>query len=309
MSTLPFNERLPNLDLLHQGKVCDTYFLPGYTNLRLPVRTDRVSTHNFLHKSLIQDKGSILTALSIFWMDILKRELGLKTHIVAYGKNIYDYLPGNPADYPADLHLRAVVAENLQMIPIEFIFRRRMVGSLWSEYYSKGLPNPYGIQLPNDLKLMSEFSKTIFTPTDKSATDEPLLTRDVCSEHGNVVRFMENVYNLGRKHALSKGVDIADGKGEVGSDLRGRIVLADEWLTPDCCRFVDADSIEIGQEPLWLDKEFLRQEAVRIWAGGKKHPLQFSSEICAQTTARYHEILERLTDKSLSDLQNSLGMN
>jgi phosphoribosylaminoimidazole-succinocarboxamide synthase len=64
MNRKPYFNTLP---LKHQGKVRDTFEIPGHPDLLLMVATDAVSTHNVAHVSLIPGKGQILTAMSVFW--------------------------------------------------------------------------------------------------------------------------------------------------------------------------------------------------------------------------------------------------
>jgi phosphoribosylaminoimidazole-succinocarboxamide synthase len=303
------NQFLTGLLCIHSGKVRDTYSLPGFPGKRLIVVTNRISTHNVLHLSLIPEKGQVLLALTLFWERYLKRKMGIKTHTVAFGKEIYKYLPRN-IDYPDDLHLYAIVAEDIKMFPYEFIYRGRMAGSLWKDFYSQGIDNPYGLILPKGMRLMDEFAQPIFTPTDKSATDEPVLSNTLSINQRGDVRVLCNIYISIRAFARGQGIDIIDGKFEAGLDKNGRRVLADEFGTPDCCRFVDLSSIKIGEEPRWLDKEFVRHEAEVRWQEEDvaKYPLIFSDGTIKETVARYHEVVERLTGMSLRLLQEDLGM-
>ena len=163
--------------LTHQGKVRDTYHLPGYDHLLLIVATDRVSTHNIVHVSTIAGKGIILTRMSVFWMN---RLAPIRTHLVASGNDIYTYLPAG-LEYPADLHERALVVKRLDMIPVEFILRSRAAGS-WFKDYKGANVDPYQLKIRDGLELMSLFYQDgfpIFTPTDKSEDDLPLVSRDV----------------------------------------------------------------------------------------------------------------------------------
>lgn len=300
MQQLKDKPAVSRLALISRGKVRDTFAIPGIQSLLLVVATDRVSTHNKKHLSEIQNKGQTLTALTVFWMaKILKNT---NTQLVAHGKEIYEYLPGG--DYSVDFHLRAIIVKKLKMIPVEFIFRDRMAGSLYKDFYSKNITNPYGVNLDPGLELMSPFADTLFTPTDKSETDVPLVSAEVITEYSTAHQLAYNVYATGREYAAQCGIEIIDGKFEIGIDPETQgVVLADECLTPDSCRFVRAGTIEISRDPEWLDKEYLRHEAERMWAGGEKVPLQFSDEVCMQTTVRYLEIFKALTGESLSDFQ------
>lgn len=296
---------LPNLTLLYQGKVRDTYELPDFPDLLLMVTSDRISTHNVVHLSLIPDKGKILTALTLFWRNLFQ---DIPTHITATGNSIYAYLPGTREDYPTDLHQYAFIAQKLDIIPREFIFRIRLMGSLYVKEYSQG-KDPYGLKLPAGLSLMHPFPEPIFTPTVKSDTDPPLLASQVCDEYPEAVTLAQLVYERGLDHALSRDIEIIDTKMEMGYDKDGNLILADEFLTPDCSRFITASRAFVGQEPDWMDKEFVRKTAESIWLLEEKKPIRFSDEICWQTTARYHLILEGLTGHSLSSLQKDLEIS
>jgi phosphoribosylaminoimidazole-succinocarboxamide synthase len=293
------------LPTLHQGKVRDTSSLPRHPGLRVIDATNRVSTHNVCHTSKIPDKGEILLALSLFWEQKLKMEFGIATHTHAFGPSIYDYIPRNQV--PEDFHQHAIVAYDVEMMPWEFIFRARMLGSLWDDYYSQGLPNPYGLILPPGMRLMEKFPKIIFTPTNKSATDDPVESALVERAEPSAVRSMQGYFEWMRKYALERNIEILDMKCEAGF-RNGRRTIADECGTPDCCRYVDAKSIIIGENPEWLDKQYLREEAMRLWeeAGGVKKPITFSDQAIQETRRRYHEIVERLTGMTLSELQREL---
>lgn len=295
------------LSCIHQGKVRDTYALPEYPTLRFIHVTDRVSTHNVSHKSLIPSKGEVLLAITLFWERLLRREKGTFTHTVAFGPKIYDYLP--QAHYPADLHLQAIVVRSVQMFPYEFVYRSRMAGSLWKDFYSQGKANPYGLTLPEGMDLMDEFPQAVFTPTDKSATDDPVAQNKLIGITRSDWQRLRDIYTFMRCYALKQGIDIIDTKLEAGL-FQGRRTLADEWGTPDSSRFVDAASVIRGQEPRWLDKEFLRQEAEAIWKSSErgKFSLHFSEQAVTETVSRYHEIVERLTGLALRNLQVDLGM-
>jgi phosphoribosylaminoimidazole-succinocarboxamide synthase len=70
--------------------------------------------------------------LTIFWLtEVLK---SLSNHLVAWGRNIYDYLPDGMEKTYLDLHYRTLVVRNLGMVPFEFIFRGYLTGSLLKNY-------------------------------------------------------------------------------------------------------------------------------------------------------------------------------
>ena len=294
MSFIPsFPPAVTCLPLVHQGKVRDTFALPGHPGLLLMVASDRISTHNIVHESTIPRKGEFLTEISVFWMTQVLKET--PSHLRAYGEDIYRYLYSDTK--VPDLHLRAIVVSKLTMVPVEFIFRDRLAGSLLKSYASSEA-NPYGLVLPRGLSLMSEFPEgTIFTPTDKSETDDPLNSESVLRCYPQAYATAKRAYEKGRTYATGRGIEIIDGKFEVGyfeGGLGVYVTLGDECLTPDSCRFVDANDVAVGKEPSWLDKQYVRDYAESAWAGGKKVPLVLPPEVCEETTRRYQAIRDRL---------------
>lgn len=302
---------LSNLPLLHQGKTRDSFGTPQLRKnsraLRLIVTSDRISTHNIVHESVIPQKGEVLNFLSIFWFSHILKPAGIRHHMVAWGRKIYDFLPGSRSDYPSNLHHRAMVVESLDMISVEFIYRAYLAGSLWTDYYSKGLPNPYGIQLPEGLRLMTRFGPEngfrgpVFTPTDKSEDDELLNADEVKLAFPKAVKTGFRVFKLGRDHLARCGLEAIDSKFEMGQNPSGDIVIADEFLTPDSSRFTDPCSIREGQNPPWHDKQLVRDVAEGMWNGGGKGPLALPESTVRQVSETYRNLLKQITGATLEE--------
>lgn len=293
-----FVPALKNLPLVHQGKTRDTFATKSLRNL-LVVATQRLSTHNVIHRSEVPFKDQVLTALTVFWATNTLSPNQIRHHVVAHGRKIYDFLPGSPSDYPDDLHYRAIVVQKLTMVPVEFIYRSYLTGSLYKEYYSKQLPNPYRIHLPEGLKKMSPFTSPIFTPTEKSENDDPIdsaMTRSMFSSASDI---SEKVFYLTQLRLRHVGLELVDSKLEIGYDGTGRVVVADEIVTPDSSRFVEHSSIKLGEEPPWLDKQIARDEAERIWNGGPKAPLTFLPDVVSKVSSTYLSIFRRITGMEL----------
>ena len=299
---------LSDATLIYQGKVRDTYALEDYPDLLLMVATDRISTHDVVHRSTVPQKGQFLTAMTVYWSQFVFPDI--PTHIVAYGKKIYDYLPRDQA-YPDDLHLRAIVVQRVEMMPFELIFRARMAGSLWNKFYSQGKSNPYGLVLPSGLHLMDRLEPPVFTPTEKSETDDPVnadFIRDQDSRYDGAIELAQWAYDEGRSHAAVYGIEIIDAKFEVGFDQNGNPILADEWMTGDCSRFVRSEDIFVGTEPPWMDKELFRQDAMRQWIRGgvaKGTPLVFPDEVIAGGMGAYRKVFEVLSGFTFEEFQQS----
>jgi phosphoribosylaminoimidazole-succinocarboxamide synthase len=273
--------------------------------LLLIVATDRLSTHNVVHESPIPKKGEVLTALTVHWLAEVFPSANIRHHLIAFGSAIEDYIDGNLGDYPADLRLRGIVVEKLHVIPIEFIFRAHLGGSLFEKFYSKGLPNPYGIELPQGLSLMSELPDIAFTPTEKSETDDPLKAADVLERYPEACALARKAFVVGRHHLRSRGINLLDGKKEVGLSADGPVII-DEVLTPDSCRLSPSNAVVVGQEPPYADKQIARDEAIKMWGRGPRCPLTFSPSVINRLTSTYLGIFARITGSSLDMFQRSL---
>ncbi len=290
-------QRLP-LPLMHSGKVRDTYRLPDRPTLLLVVASDRLSTHNVVHSSTIPGKGELLTAQSVFMMTKVIRSA--PTHLVASGPAVMGYLPGTSSKrkFPADLWKTAVVVRRLALHRREFIWRNYLTGTLYKAL-QKGT-DPYGIGLPQGMPLMSRFLPAIFTPTEKSGVDDPVLTSETMLEFPHAYHLTQQAFlelSLFTRN-LSPSVITIDSKFEANEAMIG-----DEIGTGDSSRFTLASDVETGKEPITMDKEIARKTAERIWNGGAKSPIVFPESVIAETERAYHRLFEIVTGKSLVDFQ------
>lgn len=293
------------LPLFRQGKSRDVYHIPGNEQALLVVATDRVSTHNVIHESEIPSKGAVLTALCVHWFSTLGR-YGIPHHLLAYGKRINDFLPRNIA-VPDDLYTRALIVKRLTIIPREFIFRGRLDGSLFTKYYAKKVRDPYGLNLPQGLRRMAPLVPPAFTPTEKSETDPPLSRTTVEMAYPGAVLLAGTAFVRIRAHTRHVGIEMIDGKCEVGHDQRGKLYVADEIGTPDSSRFCLASAIRLGSAPPRLfDKEAVRQEAEALWGKSTHTPLTFPKESIARFSKIYLDAFQVLTRKSLEEFQRDM---
>ena len=60
----------PDLSLLRRGKVRDVYAVDPDT--LLIVATDRISAFDVVLPNAIPEKGRVLTALTLFWLDLIR---------------------------------------------------------------------------------------------------------------------------------------------------------------------------------------------------------------------------------------------
>lgn len=298
LSELLRDGTVKGLPLHHHGKVRETYVVPDHPKLLLMVASDRLSTHNVVHKTHVPGKGELLTALSVFWtLEVLK---DVPHHVVAYGKRIYDFLPRD--EYASGLHYRALLIRQLAMLRVEFVWRKYLAGSLFAAY-EQG-KDPYGLGLPPGLPKMWEFSESALTPTRKSKGDEPLRAAVIRRQFLEAAALTAKVFRRIAYHLEPLGVAEIDGKFEVGWDAERREwVLADEFGTGDSSRFTWRSRIELGRDPPWLDKEVFREAAARQWGSGPRVSLTFSDDVVEEGLAVYHEAFETITGLTLREFQ------
>lgn len=296
--------RMQHIDLphLYSGKTRDTYELPDPAHL-LVVASDRLSTHNIVHASTVPNKGDVLTALTIFWCTDVFEKVGIPHHLIAYGTQIYEHLPGSRSSYPKGLHYRALVVRKLSIIPIEFIFRAYLSGSLYRQFYVRGIDDPYGLNLPCGLPCMHQFPEPVFTPTEKSADDEPVDAQTTIERYREAYELAKAGFRRTRVRANERGIEIVDGKWEIGVAKDGLHYIADEMATPDSSRFAETAAIRKGFEPAWLDKQIARDEAERLWHNGGRMPLVFPPLTIHRVVDAYAAIFFRLTGSKLADFQ------
>lgn len=260
---------IEGLELVSRGKVRDTYRILSDPRLEarlgkllLVVASDGISIFDFVLNALIPYKGYVLTAMTHFWLRHLE-STGVQTHFVAAGAAIDTYLPphlrGN-----SDLQRRGMVVMELEMIPIEFIARFYLTGSVLKEYQTSG--TVYGTELPKGLVDGDKLPAALFTPTTKAVDghDEPEDAVHVRDTYTSETEIFLTACNRCIPLAAEKGLLIADTKGEIGYGLKRIIRMGDEWLTPDSSRFWDAAehaasrSDPLRKVPQPLDKQLMR---------------------------------------------------
>jgi phosphoribosylaminoimidazole-succinocarboxamide synthase len=281
---------LDRYPLLNRGKVRDIY---AVGERLLLVASDRISTYDVVHPTPIPDKGKVLTGLSAFWFE--RTDAICPNHVVSH------------TDVPEEMRGRAVLAERLEMFPVECVVRGYITGSGWNDYLATG--SVCGIELPAGLRESDRLPEPIFTPATKAEVgdhDENVDFERAAEIVGDrhlleeLRRLSVEIYSLAADHARERGIILADTKLEFGRDAAGRIVLGDEAMTPDSSRFWPADGYEPGRSQPSFDKQY-----VRDWASGsgwdKSPPAPaLPDDVVAGTRERYVEAYERITGAPLS---------
>ncbi len=288
---------LPAGRLLKRGKVRDVYEAgPGRL---LVVATDRISAFDAVLSPGIPGKGVVLNRMSAFWFD----RLG---HIVPHhllATDCASFPP--PFDREPSLAGRASLVKSVRILPVECIVRGFIVGSGWKEYQTTG--KVCGIPLPSGLHQADRLPEPIFTPSTKaevghdeniSFDDMARLLPDGIAEEVRSVSL--RIYREAAAYAEARGLIIADTKFEFGIDDEGKLVWADEALTPDSSRFWSADTYRPGANPPSLDKQFVR-DWLEASGWDKKPPAPpLPSDVVDNTWRLYLEAYRRLTGRELS---------
>ncbi len=285
---------------LHSGKVRDLYDAgPGRL---LMVTTDRISAFDHVLPTEIPDKGALLCQLSLWWFAQL-HDL-VPHHVISADVAAY---PRELAPHAESLHGRSMLCRRLTMVPVECVARGYLAGSALAEYKRTG--TVHGIRLPDGLVEGSRLPEPIFTPTTKAPVgehDAPLLFDDVVTllghEQAKLLRELTlTLYRRATGIAEQAGVVLADTKFEFGLDDEGRLVLADEVLTPDSARFWAADAWHPGGPQRSFDKQFVRDWLTRDSGWDREGPPpSLPQDVIGATRGRYLEAFERLTGKAFA---------
>ncbi|PSK96332.1 phosphoribosylaminoimidazole-succinocarboxamide synthase [Murinocardiopsis flavida] len=290
--TAPVPAEVPGLTHVHTGKVRDLY--TDADGALVLVASDRVSAYDWVLPTEIPGKGRLLTSLSLWWFDRLADLVG--HHVIST-----DPPPGAPADWAG----RTLVCRNLAMVPVECVARGYLTGSGLAEYRERG--TVCEVPLPPGLTDGSRLAEPVFTPALKAEVgdhDENVSFAAVAARHGaGLAAELRDrtlaIYARGRAVAEERGILLADTKFEFGHDADGRLVLADEVLTPDSSRFWPAEGWAPGRPQPSFDKQYIRDwltSPAAEWdpAGGAPPP-PLPADVVARTREKYVEAYERLT--------------
>jgi phosphoribosylaminoimidazole-succinocarboxamide synthase len=282
-----------------RGKVRDIYEVG---DALLIVASDRISAFDVVLPNGIPCKGKVLTALSDFWFDytseITSNHL-ITTDVKQMGHGLEEH-----ADV---LRGRSMFCRQAQPLPIECVVRGYLAGSGWKSYKKDG--TVCGIELPDGLQQCDKLPEPIFTPATKaeSGHDENISFEEAAQIVGDdiaeeVRRQSFTLYNTCADYARSQGIILCDTKFEWGH-FDGELILIDEIFTPDSSRFWPADHYEPGHDQPSFDKQFVRNWLERAdWDKTPPAP-ELPPDIIQKTSEKYLEALERLTGKTVRDIE------
>ena len=280
---------------VYSGKVRDLYSTPD--DRLLFVASDRISAYDWVLPTTIPDKGRILTALSLWWF-----------------KQLEGVAPNHlrSTSVPAAVKGRAMICDRLEMLPIECVVRGYLTGSGLTTYLESR--SICGVGLPPGLKDGSLLPKPIFTPATKAelgehdvnVTFDEVMTIIGQEEAQELKRLSLDIYQRANDKVRARGLILADTKFEFGIGLSGKnvgkVVLADEVLTPDSSRYWPAASWAPGGPQPSYDKQYVRDWLTSPASGWDRHsdtpPPPLPDEVVEQTRAKYIEAYERVTGEA-----------
>ncbi len=276
-----------------QGKVRDLYDL-GDTLLL--VASDRISAFDYILPDEIPHKGEVLTQLSLFWLDFFADRID--NHLIS--ADVAD-LPERFAPYADYLAGRFMLVKKAQMFPVECIVRGYLTGSGLASYERDG--RVCGIELPDGLVEASELPEPIFTPSTKAAIgdhDENIsfeqLEELVGEEDARLLCDTSiELYRAAAAHAKERGIIVADTKFEFGR-VDGRLVLADEVLTPDSSRFWPVAGYAPGHVQPSFDKQYVRDWLSGAW-DRTGCPPHMPADVKQASAEKYAQAYEMLTGR------------
>ena len=279
---------------VRRGKVRDVYDLGDRLVI---VATDRISAFDWVLPTAIPDKGRVLTALTLFWLDYLR----VANH----------YLSSDPKEMgpafaaQADLLAgRSMLVRKTHVVPIECVVRGYLAGSGWKEYQKDH--TVCGIPLQAGLQQSQQLPQAIFTPATKeeSGHDENIsfdrMAQLVGEKVSNGLRQRSiDVYGRAAEYARARGIIIADTKFEWGKLPNGDLILIDEVLTPDSSRFWPASEYRVGISPPSFDKQFVRDWLETTAWDKNSEPPRLPADVVNRTRDKYLEAYEKLTGSPL----------
>ncbi len=276
----------------HTGKVRRLYHWAG--DRILMVATDAISAYDHVLATPIPDKGAILTQLSLWWFDQLADLI--PNHVVS-------------TEVPDEVAGRAIIVEQLDMVPVECVARGYLTGSGWIEYQASR--SVCGVDLPDGLVDGSILPEPIFTPAIKAPMgehDENVDFASIVELHGEALatRLRDAtlaIYSRAAGLAAERGIILADTKFEFGLRPDGTLVLADEVLTPDSSRFWDAAAWRPGKSLPSFDKQYVRDWLAHDSGWDRTSdtpPPPLPDTVVAATRERYLEAFRRLTGRDFA---------
>ena len=292
--------------LLVKGKVKEVYEL-DHARLRFRF-TDNISVFDKVIPSTIPRKGESLCRTSAHWFKIAG-QIGIESHFITMpSPNEMDV---KRVKQPRHLKLPGSERKNV-MIPLEFICRHFIAGSLWDRLRNgKGRKEDLGITAEPEYG--QRIPEPFFEVTTKFEDfDRPISFDEAVDSFGITRTELDVVRDITLKmdkriasEVEEHGLLHVDGKKEFAIGSEGQIMLIDTFGTADEDRFWDRKSYDEGNL-VELSKEFVRQ----YYRGTGYHELlteareneqeepditELTPQMIEDTSQLYIDLFERIT--------------
>ena len=236
---------MEKLEMMYEGKAKQVFKTDRDDEVIVRYKDD-ATAFNGAKKGTITDKGVLNNKITTFFFDLLAKN-GVPTHFIER------------------LDDREQRVKKLSIVPLEVIIRNRCAGSMAKRY---GREEGEELAFP-----------TIEFCLKDDDLDDPLINTyhiralNIASQEDldTITKIAFKVNDVLKQFLAEKEVILVDFKLEFGKDTEGNILLGDE-ISPDTCRFWDANTLEK------LDKDRFRRDLGNV-------------------EEAYHEMLRRLTGK------------
>lgn len=273
------------LEKLHSGKVRDSFRVSGTE--RLIFVSDRISAFDRVLKTPVPMKGAVLNKISNYWFTQTR-------HIVQN-------------HFIREVDPNISIVREVIPIRVEMVVRGYLSGSMW-RYYQQGKRKFSGITVPDGMHKNEKFPTPLVTPTTKEDSDREITPEDIVLEGLATAahyRMMQEtalaLYTFGAEQLAAKGIILVDTKYEFGL-LDEEVILIDEIHTPDASRFWRTADYETSPATVeQIDKEFVRLWLIANKDGEGNYPESLPQDIIEETTSRYLQIYNLVTDAVLDE--------
>ena len=237
------------LTLVHSGKVRELY--DAGDDRLLMVASDRISAFDVVMAEPIPDKGRVLTAMTVYWLDALS-DLA-PSHLVS----------ADPADFPSGASTlddggdpwRAgrMLVRRAEMLPIECIVRGYLAGSAWDEYKRSGHARDRAPPRPAPVRPAARAGVHPVDQGHRGPRREHLLRAGGRARRHARRRPRPGTCawrpTAGPPPSPRRTGSSSPTPSSSSASSTGELALCDEVLTPDSSRFWPADQWEPGTEP------------------------------------------------------------
>jgi phosphoribosylaminoimidazole-succinocarboxamide synthase len=212
---------------VHRGKAKSV--LEGEGDTYIMEFRDDLTAGDGAKKASKEGKGALNAEISDRFFEVLAGA-GINTHFIRFE--------------PPNRH----IVKRVKIIPLEVICRNIATGSILKRF-----PFEEGQKFDPPLVEMGYKDDAYHDPFLNDAVAMALGAAKDKAELDTLREITLKVNSVLAKFLLEKGIILVDFKLEFGRDSEGNLLLADE-VTPDTCRFWDAETGEI------MDKDRFRQD-------------------------------------------------